>query len=78
MNDARREQGMTAFLQPCDQQQGVNRLLKHRIYAALDNEFVSRICKQVGINFTHPQAAGDYELAEKSNHTNLIEENSER
>ena len=58
---------MTAELQPCDQAQGVNRLLKQRIYAALDSEFVSRICKQVNINFkekAHPASA--YEAADVS------------
>ncbi len=58
---------MTAELQPCDQAQGVNRLLKQRIYAALDSEFVSRICKQVNINFkVNTNSAYDYEAADVS------------
>ena len=69
-------QGMTAELQPCDQPQGVNRLLKQRVYAALDNEILARICRQVNINFEPSGSSGaEYEIADGQNLSSFVELN---
>lgn len=52
--------GYTAYLQPCDQPGGINRMLKPRIYAQLDLMYLRSTCAQLGIELVEQ----NYDIAE--------------